>query len=127
MDEAVKRFGWNPRMARVYVYRNTHHGRAELLGLRVDGADVGTIASYTYMPLELSPGLHRLSARNESETTLELNLLPGRSYFVQATVEISMGAGKPELIEMQPLEAQHYIINECVLVLPTQYGFDVAP
>lgn len=127
MDEAYKRFGSNPRLARVYVYRNSRHGRSDLLELQVDGVTVGTVGSFTYMPLELTPGLHRLLARNEKETGFELNVLAGRSYFVKLDMEISMETGKPQLTDMHPLEGKHNISNECVLVMPSSFGFEVAP
>lgn len=120
-DLAAKRFENRPGVARVYVYRNTRHGQEFLMALKLDDVELGTLGSYAFMPLELPAGFHRLSARNEEASSLELNLQAGRSYFVQLNTVLGSMPAKPELLEMHALEGQYAIGNECVLVLPREY------
>lgn len=118
----TKRFENRSGVARVYVYRNTRHGQENLVALKLDDVELGTLGGYAFMPLELPPGFHRLNARSEEESSLEINLQAGRSYFVQLNMVLGSMSAKPELLGMHELEGQYAIGNECVLVLPRAFG-----
>ncbi|MDQ7989348.1 MAG: hypothetical protein REI09_06910 [Candidatus Dactylopiibacterium sp.] len=121
-DEAAKRFETRPGVARVYVYRSTRHGKDWPLMVSLGQTELGTVGAYSYMLLELPPGFHTLRARSEETASLELNLQAGRDYYVQLNVALSTAVGKPELLNMHPLEAQNSIRNECGLVVARAFG-----
>ncbi|MEN3113419.1 DUF2846 domain-containing protein [Uliginosibacterium paludis] len=123
-DEMTKRFVRKPGVARVYVYRNTRHGKDFPVMLKVDDEEVGTLAGYTYMALELPPGVHRLRASNVEEGAIELMLEGGSTSFLQLNIGLSMAIGKPELLPIHQLEGENSIRTECSLVLPRKYGLN---
>lgn len=121
-DEAMKHFPVSQSgMAHVFIYRNTRHGKDAPLELTLDGEVVGTLPAYSYMPLAVSPGVHELRARFREQAGLTLNLQAGRNYYVQLNFELGATIGKPEMVNMQRLEAESSVRGECALVLPTRH------
>jgi hypothetical protein len=73
--------------ALVYFYR-THSSPGAVVGvdLQDNGIDIGTLEDGTYFVYHANPGEHVLSATTETTTTKNLNLQPGATYYIKATV-----------------------------------------
>jgi len=81
-DVQAKQFRVRPGLANIYLFRNTNFGGMVSLDVELDGKIVGKTAPDTFMLLTVRPGKHVLVSIGESESTLEINTVAGKNYFV---------------------------------------------
>ena len=89
-DAAARNFAVKPDMANIYVYRNETMGAAIKMPVALNGKLVGDTASKTFLKLEVSPGKHTLLSKTENDSSLTIDAIAGRNYFVWQ--EVKMGA-----------------------------------
>jgi hypothetical protein len=89
-DSAAKTFATAPDSGNVYVYRNESIGSAIKMGVYVDEKPIGQTAAKTYFKVPLTPGKHKIRGHAENNSVLELDVQPGKNYFVWQ--EVKMGA-----------------------------------
>jgi hypothetical protein len=121
MDAQAKRFATTPAKARIYVYRNSFMGKVFNQQLLVNGADAGSIAGYSFMPLEVAPGKYKLFAKSENETTLDLDVQAGKNYFVKLEGSMGVFTYRSSLTAVSEDEAKKEILDECKLVTSSAY------
>lgn len=88
-DAALKTFSAKQGMAGVYIYRNESIGAAIKMDVDVDGKSIGQTAAKTYLYTELAPGKHVITSKAENDFNLDLDVLPGKLYYIWQ--EVKMG------------------------------------
>ena len=91
-DRSAKQFNPPADKSFIYVLRSSYHGDWHM-GVTLDGKTVGSIRNKTYVLLEVLPGHHQLKlgplVTKIDAPDIELETLPGRSYFVSARFEMT--------------------------------------
>lgn len=114
-DTAAKSFTVKPGKANIYVYRNETFGAALKMPVALDGKQVGETASKTYLALEVSPGPHTVVSKTENESTVKLNTVAGRNYFLWQEVKMGMISGRSNLQEVDEATGKAGV-GECKLI-----------
>jgi hypothetical protein len=96
-DTAAKTFTVRPGKANIYVYRNESFGGAVKMTLVLDDRVVGDTASKTFALLEVNPGKHILVSKGETDSTLTLNTVAGKNYFVWQEVKMGLMSARSAL------------------------------
>lgn len=99
-DARAKRFGVSASTAILYVVREggTGSGFHTIFRITVDGRDVGVLAPWTYLILEVPPGAHTIAAtgpENQDRLTVETEV--GRLAFVRVISRPGWMAGHASL------------------------------
>ncbi|MDB5802648.1 MAG: hypothetical protein JWL63_3587 [Rhodocyclales bacterium] len=89
-DTKAKSFATSPDKANVYIYRNETMGAAVKLQVSVDGKLIGSTASKSYFFVQLAPGKHTIMSQEDSDKTLDINVVAGKNYFVWQEVKMGM-------------------------------------
>ena len=89
-DAAARSFVVRPDKSNIYVYRNESMGAAIKMPIALNGKLVGDTAAKTFLRLEVAPGSHTLVSKTENDSTITVNAVAGRNYFVWQ--EVKMGA-----------------------------------
>lgn len=113
-DAAAKSFAQAPPdKANLYIYRNSTFGFALRKFVSIDGKPVGATAAKTYLFKQIEPGKRILSTESEfSDNTLELDALPGKTYFVRQYIKMGVFKGGANL-ELVPEEVARPEVLEC--------------
>jgi len=96
LDRSAKSFNPPADKSFIYVMRNSYHGDWHM-AVTLDGNSVGTIRNKTFLLLEVLPGDHRIKLGLPVEyiemtpADIELETLPGRSYFLSARFTMAPG------------------------------------
>ena len=96
LDRSAKSFNPTADKSFIYVMRSSYHGDWHM-AVSLDGKSVGTIRNKTFILLEVLPGNHiiRLWLRPDyidgAAPDIELETLPGRSYFLSARFTMAAG------------------------------------
>ena len=88
-NSALKTFTAKQDVAGVYIYRNESMGGAVKMDVEVDGKPIGQTAAKTYLYTELAPGKHVVTSKAENDFSLDLEVLPGKLYYIWQ--EVKMG------------------------------------
>jgi hypothetical protein len=83
MDTQAKTFSVKPGKANIYFYRDWWFSGIELHGVELDGKPMGETTRMTYFMFEVEPGKHTLVSIPMNDPPLELEVKPGKNYFVQ--------------------------------------------
>ena len=114
-DTAAKSFAVKPDKANIYVYRNETFGAALKMPVALDGKLVGDTASKTYLLLQVDPGPHTVVSKTENDSTVTLNTVAGRNYFLWQEVKMGMISGRSNLQEVDEATGKAGVA-ECKLV-----------
>ena len=116
-DAAAKRFEAPAGKATIYVYRNEVLGGAIALTVALDGRVIGRTGPKTFFALDVNPGAHEISSISENTSTLKLDTVAGRTYFVWQ--EVKMGLWQPRSQLQQTDEATgRKAVLECKRIEP---------
>jgi len=96
-DAAARNFTVKPDKANIYVYRNETFGAAIKMPLALNGRLVGDTGPKTFILLEVAPGNHTLVSKTENDSTLTVNAVAGRNYFVWQEVKMGGFAARSAL------------------------------
>ncbi|OZB58657.1 MAG: hypothetical protein B7X39_16280 [Lysobacterales bacterium 14-68-21] len=105
-DAQAKAFTPVPDKAVLYIYRNETMGAAIKMPLLVDGVSVGDTAAHTYVRKELSPGQHTITSKTEKDSTLTIDMLAGRIYYVWQEVKMGMFSARSALHQVDAEQGQ---------------------
>jgi PBP1b-binding outer membrane lipoprotein LpoB len=114
-DKSAKSFTVKPGMANIYVYRNETMGAAIKMPVVMDGKIVGDTAAKTYLLLEVAPGTHTLISKTENDSTLSVNAVAGRNYFVWQEVKMG-GFSARSLLQLVDETTGRAAVAECNLI-----------
>lgn len=93
----------------VHIYRPARVvGFGWVFKLKIDGGKVAKVKNGKEMTLELGSGKTEFKMMNSS---LEVNLEPGKHYYLRASLIRNMFLGKPELVEVTDNQAQKEMAN----------------
>lgn len=99
-DAAAKSFAVKPGKANIYVYRNETMGAAMKMPVALDGRLVGDTGAKTYLRLEVDPGSHAVASKTENDSTVTLNTVAGRNYFLWQEVKMGLMSARSQLQEV---------------------------
>jgi hypothetical protein len=97
MDTRAKAFVAKPDVANIYVYRNETMGAAIKMPVVLNGKLVGDTGPKTYMLLEVPPGSHTVVSKTENESTVKVDAVAGRNYFLWQEVKMGFAAPRSQL------------------------------
>jgi hypothetical protein len=81
-DTEAKTFTAKKDRACVYLYRDEFFAVDQWMSIIVDGNLVAQSVVYSYIRLELSPGIHEITSRTERDAKLSIDAKPGQIYFI---------------------------------------------
>ena len=118
-DTAAKSFAVKPDKANIYVYRNETMGAALKMPVALDGKLMGDTASKTYLLLEVNPGSHTVVSKTENDSSVTLNTVAGRNYFLWQEVKMGLMTARSNLQEVDEATGKAGV-GECKLVQVAQ-------
>jgi len=96
-----------PDKGLVYVYREKKiMGMAVSYNVKENGQVIGAIANGTYFFVFADPGKHTYTASTESDSARTLDVEGGKTYYLEAGVEMGVFAGRPALKIASEAEAK---------------------
>lgn len=114
-DAAARSFSVKPDKANIYVYRNETMGAAIKMPVALNGKLVGDTAAKTFLKLEVSPGSHTLVSKTENDSSVTVNAVGGRNYFVWQEVKMGAFAAR-SLLQLVDEATGKAGVAECKLV-----------
>ncbi|BFG81415.1 DUF2846 domain-containing protein [Paraburkholderia terrae] len=116
-DATLKTFSAPQDKAAVYVYRNESIGGAVKMDVSLDGKPIGKTAAKTYLYEEVAPGHHQLLSEAENNSTLDIDVVAGKAYYVWQEVKMGImyARNKLQLVDDQTGQAG---VKESKLTLP---------
>jgi len=96
-DAALKTFSVPTDKAAIYVYRNENFGAAIKMPVTLDGKVLGNTAAKTYLYSEVTPGSHQLVSKAETDSTLTVDVVAGKIYYVWQEVKMGFIKGRSKL------------------------------
>ena len=105
-DAQAKQFQPAPDKAKVYVYRNEVMGAAVKMPVLIDNQSVGDTTSKTYIEKDLQPGPHTITSKTEKDSTITIDMLAGKIYYVWQEVKMGMFAARSQLHEVDEAKGQ---------------------
>jgi Protein of unknown function (DUF2846) len=120
LDSSAKTYAVKPGKANLYVYRNESMGGAVKLPVTLNGRAVGDTAAKTYLLLEVDPGSHTLVSKGETDSTLKVDAVAGRNYFVWQEVKMGLMVARSKLQLVDEAKGKADIV-ECKMIQPVAY------
>ncbi|WP_321935390.1 DUF2846 domain-containing protein [Paraburkholderia sp. J8-2] len=116
-DATLKTFHAPQEKAAVYVYRNESIGAAVKMDVSLDGKPIGKTASKTYLYEEVTPGHHQLISEAENNSTLDIDVVAGKNYYVWQEVKMGLlyARNKLQLVDDETGQAG---VKESKLAVP---------
>ncbi|MCA1826919.1 MAG: DUF2846 domain-containing protein [Myxococcales bacterium] len=111
-DLAAKKFEPPAGHANLYVYRNETFGSAIRLSVLLDEMQLGSTAAKTYLYAPISPGKHRLVSKAENDSSLELDVEPGKNYFLWQEVKMGVWSARSLLQQVDDQRGKEGVL-EC--------------
>lgn len=106
MDAQAKLFQPAPDKAKVYIYRNEVMGSAIKMPVLIDNMSVGDTASKTFIEKDLAPGSHTITSKTEKDSSLTIDMLAGKIYYIWQEVKMGMFAAGSQLHEVDETKGQ---------------------
>ena len=120
LDTAAKSYVVNPKKANIYVYRNEVMGAAIKMPVLLNGRAVGDTGSKTFLLLEVDPGSHTLTSKTENDSTIKLDAVAGRNYFVWQEVKMGLMMARSQLQLVDEATGKAGVA-ECKMIQPVAY------
>lgn len=119
VDSKAKNFRTNPNGAYLYVYRNETMGFLYKMDVIVDNQLLGSNGAKNYMWIDLQPGLHKISSVAENTSVVEINVKPGKNYYVWQEVKMGIMSARTNVQQVDEATGQAGV-NECSLIQHNQ-------
>jgi hypothetical protein len=107
----------------VYIIRPSVFGSAIRMGIKYDDTLMGHTYSRQYVYTILDSGMHTFSSRAESKIELQLNLNPGKIYFIKQQVQPGLLFAETRLVQLSEEEGRKYL-KKCILSKDNIYSND---
>jgi hypothetical protein len=118
-DAALKTFSAPQDKAAIYVYRNESMGGAIKMPVVLDGKILGDTAAKTYLYAEVEPGPHQLVSKTENDSTLNVDTVAGKIYYVWQEVKMGMWAARSKLHLVDDETGQNGVKESKLAVMPS--------
>ncbi len=102
LDVEAKRFSPPPNKANIYLVRKSYFGGSGvLIQVFLDGKILGSVASGTYILVDVDPGTNQIAViTKENQDAITLNTEAGGNYFVFAVSQWGWWTARARLIEL---------------------------
>jgi len=98
--------------ALVYVYRvPSFTGSAISYDVKVDGEIIGKMKNGAYFYTTVAPGSYVISAKTESEYTLNADFEAGETYYIRGGITVGLLVGRPKLELVFPATGEKEITD----------------
>lgn len=87
--------------ALVYVVRPTSFGYAAVQNITCDNKDIGSTTGQRFIYVYLDSGLHKFSVKAENRPELFLQVVPGKTYFIEEKIKLGLMAARSELERLE--------------------------
>ena len=125
-DAKAKEFTPAPDSAGLYIYRNESFGGAVSMTVWINDTVIGPTAAKTYYKFDVKPGKYKITSHAENESTLSVDTVAGRNYFVWQ--EVKMGLWKARsLLQQVDEKTGRAGVMESKLIQTGVAGADLAP
>ncbi len=114
-DAAAKQFTTLADKANIYIYRNETFGAAVKMPVLINGMSVGDTGSMTYIFRQVPAGKHVITSKAENDSTITLEVVGGRNYFVWQEVKMGLWAARSQLQQVDEAKGRA-AVSECKLV-----------
>ncbi|WP_080406580.1 DUF2846 domain-containing protein [Burkholderia ubonensis] len=118
-DAALKTFSAPQEKAAIYVYRNESMGGAIKMPVTLDGQHLGDTAAKTYLYTEVEPGPHQLVSKAENDSTLNVDTVAGKIYYVWQEVKMGILYARNKLQLVDDTTGQAGVKESKLAVLPS--------
>lgn len=105
-DAQAKQFQPVPDKAKVYIYRNEVMGAAVKMPVLIDNAEAGDTVSKTYIEKDLAPGSHTITSKSEKDSSITIDMLAGKIYYVWQEIKMGMFSARSQLHEVDETKGQ---------------------
>ncbi|MEN7432100.1 DUF2846 domain-containing protein [Chromobacterium sp. TRC.1.1.SA] len=103
--------------ARVYIYRNENFGAAVKLPVAIDNAMAGDTVAHSYIMKDLPAGKHTITGKGENDSSVTLDTVAGKIYYVWQEVKMGLFAPRNQLQEVDEKTGQDGV-KESSLIAP---------
>ncbi len=111
-DAKAKTFAVKEDKSTIYVYRNESFGGAISMTVTLDGKVAGQSGPQTFFMWEVEPGAHEVSSIAENTSTVKLNTVGGKAYYLWQEVKMGMWMARTQLQEVNE-ETGRKGVGEC--------------
>ena len=117
-DTAAKEFNAPSDKGVVYLYRvGRAVGAAGTTSVQVNGNDAGAMGPGTFMRWELAPNEYVFSCKtSESSATVEIDVKPGKLYFIKQNVHIGINDSRVSMKEVDEATGKKVVSGSKLLV-----------
>jgi PBP1b-binding outer membrane lipoprotein LpoB len=102
-------------VANLYIYRNEIMGSAIKMPVLIDGVAVGDTVAKAYIFKTLPAGSHTIVSKAENDSTLTIDMLAGKNYFVWQEVKMGVLYARSKLHQVDEATGEAGV-KECGLV-----------
>jgi hypothetical protein len=118
-DAALKTFNVPAQKASLYLYRNEPLGSAVKMAVTLDGKPLGTTAAKTYLYAEMEPGQHKLDSEAENTSSLTIDTVAGKAYYVWQEVKMGFMSARNQLQLVDEKTGQDGVKESQLAILPS--------
>ncbi|WP_419688227.1 DUF2846 domain-containing protein [Burkholderia theae] len=119
-DAELKTFSAPQQKAAIYVYRNENMGGAVKMLVTLDGKILGDTAAKTYLYSEVEPGRHQLISKAENDSTLDVDTVAGKIYYVWQEVKMGVMYARSKLQLVDDTTGQNGVKESKLTVLKSE-------
>ncbi|WP_434630090.1 DUF2846 domain-containing protein [Chromobacterium sp. CV08] len=116
-DAAAKQFTAPADAARVYIYRNENFGAAVKLPIVIDNSMAGDTVARSYIVKDLPAGKHTIVGKGENDSSLTLDAVAGKIYYVWQEVKMGLFSPRNQLQQVDEKTGQDGV-KESSLIAP---------
>lgn len=117
-DLQAKTFTAKDDKALVYIYRDEFYAVEDWMDIVVDGKPIARSVVYSYVQLELSPGIHEIISRTERDAKLSLDANAGQLYFIHQEGAPGLWRSRSKLVQVSD-QVGRQGVKRCKLLADT--------
>ena len=121
-DAELKTFSAPQEKSAIYVYRNESMSGAVKMPVTLDRKIQGDTAAKTYLYREVKPGHRQLVSKAENDSTLDIDTVAGKIYYVWQEVKMGIMYGRSKLQLVDDTTGQEGVKESKLAILKTEQG-----
>lgn len=111
LDTAAKTFETTTDKANIYIVRDEFIGAAVGMPLDINGKLLGKTSALTYILATVTPGTQNIISHAENDSTLSLDVEPGKNYFVWQEVKMGLFMARTKLHSISETEGKAKVLK----------------
>ncbi|WP_198414533.1 DUF2846 domain-containing protein [Chromobacterium phragmitis] len=116
-DASAKEFKVSANASRVYIYRNENMGAAVKMPVLIDNKPAGSTVAKSYIMTDLPAGKHTIVGQAENDSSLTLDTVAGKIYYVWQEVKMGVLYARNKVQEVDEKTGQDGV-KESSLIAP---------